>query len=436
MSTLAYAAYHHYPPYNVLLGASSSPRNFKLSTSCCCSLSNDPQNRIVLGCGGVFLDFLATVDSYPNPDDKIRTTTFKVQGGGNTGNAMTCAARLGLKPRIISKIADDTQGKAMLEEFEADSVDTTFFVVANGGISPSSYVIVDSQTKTRTSISTFGSPPLVPDDLPRSSLLSALDGARVVYFDGLLHETALVVAREVYPLSHSTSDPTNFFTITRARVLAARQNIPMLVDAESKGEGMDDLLKLAKYAAWTETSSISNALVSMLLKLPTLKFVIVTLGEHGCIMLERSSIDNPQTEKDIDTLLESLNQKKDNSVATPVCFSSSVTKIRAKGIGTVNGRLFVGTAEKIPPSELIDTTGAGDAFIGAVLYAICANMPAEKMLPFACQVAAICCRGLGARTTLPLHADPRLAAKHVIFDASEEKLEYNDEGLDETVPKC
>ena len=42
--------------------------------------------------------------------------------------------------------------------------------------------------------------------------------------------------------------------------------------------------------------------------------------------------------------------------------------LKAEGIGTVNGRLYIGTAESIPPSELIDTTGAGDAFIGAVLY--------------------------------------------------------------------
>lgn len=28
----------------------------------------------------------------------------------------------------------------------------------------------------------------------------------------------------------------------------------------------------------------------------------------------------------------------------------------------------MGTAEKVPPSELQDTTGAGDSFIGAVLY--------------------------------------------------------------------
>lgn len=49
----------------------------------------------------------------------------------------------------------------------------------------------------------------------------------------------------------------------------------------------------------------------------------------------------------------------------------SVTRLRANGIGIVFGRLFLGTAEKIPPSELIDTTGAGDAFIGAVIYGVC-----------------------------------------------------------------
>lgn len=45
-----------------------------------------------------------------------------------------------------------------------------------------------------------------------------------------------------------------------------------------------------------------------------------------------------------------------------------MTKLCAKGIGTVCGTLFVGTAEKIPPGELVDTTGAGDSFIGATLY--------------------------------------------------------------------
>uniref|UniRef100_A0A2N9HJN1 Carbohydrate kinase PfkB domain-containing protein n=1 Tax=Fagus sylvatica TaxID=28930 RepID=A0A2N9HJN1_FAGSY len=58
---------------------------------------------ILLGCGAAVVDYLAAVAAYPKPDDKIRTTSLQVQGGGNAGNALTCAARLGLKPRLISK---------------------------------------------------------------------------------------------------------------------------------------------------------------------------------------------------------------------------------------------------------------------------------------------------------------------------------------------
>uniref|UniRef100_M1AL61 Kinase n=2 Tax=Solanum tuberosum TaxID=4113 RepID=M1AL61_SOLTU len=185
----------------------TSTRNFSVKMSIPATQASIvlPENRIILGCGAVSVDFLAAVASYPNPDDKIRSTSFEVQGGGNTGNALTCAARLGLTPRIISKVADDSQGKGLLEELEADGVDSSFMVVSEGGNSPFTYIIVDNQTKTRTCIHTPGYPPMIPTDLSQSNLLSALDGAKLVYFDGRLHETAAIVAEEcrqiegVYP---------------------------------------------------------------------------------------------------------------------------------------------------------------------------------------------------------------------------------------------
>lgn len=354
-----------------------------------------PEDRIVVGVGGLGLDFLAMVRAFPKPDDKIRSTSLKVQGGGNSGNALTCASRLGLSPRIVSKISDDSQGRTILDELEADGIDTSFLVIAKGGNSPFTYVIVDDQTKTRTCIFTPGYPLLQPEELSQSSLDSLLDGARIVYLDGRLYETAIVVAKE-----------------------AASRNIPILVDAERLREGLDDLLDLADYVvcspkfplAWTGAPSFPRALVSILLRLPKIKFAIVTLGEDGCIMLERSANEDPQKEEiDVDSVLDLLKQRKDDSITFPTCIPSSVAKLRANGIGTVNGRLLVGTAEKIPPAELIDTTGAGDAFIGAIIYSICTDMPAEKMLPFSAQVAAACCRALGARTGLPYRTDPRLA---------------------------
>ncbi|KAM1443259.1 hypothetical protein ACFX2I_039555 [Malus domestica] len=79
-----------------------------------------------LGVGTSCVDLLASVASCPNPDDKIKTTSFKVQAGGKTSNALTCAARLRLSLRLISKVADDTQGRAILQELQADSIDTSF----------------------------------------------------------------------------------------------------------------------------------------------------------------------------------------------------------------------------------------------------------------------------------------------------------------------
>ncbi|KAK4272973.1 hypothetical protein QN277_021457 [Acacia crassicarpa] len=369
-------------------------RNFRVKMSSDAA-SPSTESRVVLGCGMTTIDFLATVDAYPKPDDKVRTTSFKIQGGGNAANALTCAARLGLKPKLISKVSDDAQGEGILKELEADGVDTSFLVVSKDASSTISYVLVDNQTKTRTCISTLGDPPMMPTDLSQSILLSAFDEARLVYFDGTSTETALFLAQE-----------------------AARNNIPILVEAESEKEGLDELLGLADYVvcstrfpqAWTQAPSIPSALVSVLLRLPNIKFVIVTLGEDGCIMLERSITESSDIEeRDVDNVIESLYREKDDSLIIPTCISSTVTKLRTEGIGTVCGRLFVGTAEKIPAWELIDTTGAGDAFIGAILYAICANMSPEKMLPFACQVVAAKCRALGARTGLPHHNDPRLA---------------------------
>ncbi|GLJ14291.1 hypothetical protein SUGI_0230120 [Cryptomeria japonica] len=96
-------------------------------------------------------------------------------------------------------------------------------------------------------------------------------GARIVYFDGRLPDIAHIVAKE-----------------------ASERQLPIFVDAERLREGLDELLNVATYVvcsanfpqAWTEAPSIASALVAIALKLPHLKFVIVTRGEEGSEPLE------------------------------------------------------------------------------------------------------------------------------------------------------
>ncbi|RLN42270.1 hypothetical protein C2845_PM01G40570 [Panicum miliaceum] len=353
-----------------------------------------------LGCGLVTLDYLATADAYPRPDDKIRTGELQISGGGNAGNALTAAARLGLNTRVISKVANDETGGTVLSELMEAGIDTSHVIISDGGNTTFVYIIIDKQTKTRACILTPGDPPIVPSDLPMSSLSAALQDVSLLYLDGY-------------------SPKWHWLLLSRRLLTYVGKWRKVDAEQEKTKEELEGLLSLASYIVcsgkfpenWTSMPSLPCALLEILLQYPRAKFVIATLGEKGCMMLERSESGDGVVEDaaDIEVVSESLKLELHKDDVLPTCVSSQFTRLSARGLGTVFGRLLIGTAEVIPASELVDTTGCGDAFIGAVLHALSAEMPPEKMLPFASQVAGIKCRAVGARAGLPWCSDQRLA---------------------------
>ena len=52
-----------------------------------------------------------------------------------------------------------------------------------------------------------------------------------------------------------------------------------------------------------------------------------------------------------------------------------------------------------------DTTGAGDSFIGSILYGLTHKMPLDKTMQLGALVAACNCTALGARPALPYAQD-------------------------------
>eukprot|EP00850_Spirogloea_muscicola_P010266 SM000060S19598 [mRNA] locus=s60:72424:78215:+ [translate_table: standard] len=355
-----------------------------------------------VGVGGAGLDFLASVASFPSPDDKIRTIAAQKLGGGNVANALTAAARLGLSPRILTKVADDLEGRQMLAELEGDGVDTTHVVVAEGGISPFTYIIVDQETKTRTCIHTAGQPPMTASELSPAAIASLLEGADLVFFDGRLPEAAILVARE-----------------------ARERGLPILLDAEKKRDGLDELLSFADFLvasskfpqpsqavgiysaksssdmhqAWTGASDLGDALVSTAVRLPRLRFIVVTLGAAGCAMLERvAQVTGPDgqdlaildAQPTLDALLGELVRHRTQSpppvLASQVGFLSTSSSHPGGRQEQVAGRILVGGAVSLPENDVVDTTGAGDAFIGSILYGLCAGLAPEKFLQLAAVV--------------------------------------------------
>ncbi|PNH04108.1 Ribokinase [Tetrabaena socialis] len=63
----------------------------------------------------------------------------------------------------------------------------------------------------------------------------------------------------------------------------------------------------------------------------------------------------------------------------------------------------------VTKEAVVDTTGAGDSFIGSCLYGLCTGLPLHATLRLAAVVAACKCTELGARQGLPERA--QLAAE-------------------------
>ncbi len=55
--------------------------------------------------------------------------------------------------------------------------------------------------------------------------------------------------------------------------------------------------------------------------------------------------------------------------------------------------------------EVVDTTGAGDAFNGALAWALADRKPLDAALPLAAAAGALACRAVGARASLATAAE-------------------------------
>jgi sugar/nucleoside kinase (ribokinase family) len=79
----------------------------------------------------------------------------------------------------------------------------------------------------------------------------------------------------------------------------------------------------------------------------------------------------------------------------------------ARGALVYMGGSFLESTAFIVPGGCRDTTGAGDAFHAGFLYGLFGGEEIETSLKFANAVAALKCRSLGARTTLPAEDELR-----------------------------
>ena len=82
------------------------------------SNTHQSQRKTILGLGVACVDIISCVDTYPEPDDKIRVESVQLFSGGNVGNTLTAISRLGAaNAKVLTKVGSDPNGDIIISDF-------------------------------------------------------------------------------------------------------------------------------------------------------------------------------------------------------------------------------------------------------------------------------------------------------------------------------
>jgi sulfofructose kinase len=213
----------------------------------------------VLCVGASTYDLVYSVDRHPQPDEKIRATSFVGCGGGPAANAAITAARLGLRVSFAGYLGNDIFGNAHIEELQRAGVHTGF--VKRGAYSSALSVVMVKPDGSRALVN-YRNPEsfLAPGSVDFSSVAT-----RVILFDG--HEP--------------------YISPSLARS-ARRRGIITVLDAGSIHSGTKELAGLVDYLVcserfgldFTSETNEERAIEKLKSYAPNL---IITVGDKGLV---------------------------------------------------------------------------------------------------------------------------------------------------------
>ncbi|SNB77211.1 ribokinase [Arboricoccus pini] len=274
--------------------------------------------------GSNMVDLVTYLDRMPVAGETLEAPRFEMGHGGKGANQAVAAARLGSDVLMITKVGDDTFGKATLENFKANGIDTRHVGIVEGLSSGVAPIFVEPSGENSILIIKGANNELKPKDVDKAA-------AELAKADLILMQMEIPV-ETVYH-----------------------------VIAWAKEAGVRTLLNPAPAVDSLDPERIKD--VSFLVP-----------NETELAILSGMKVDSRESTE------------------------AAARSLMAKGIGTVivtmggkgallfeaDRTLFIEPLKVTP----VDTTGAGDAFIGSFAHFLCDGLPVEDALKTAARYAA------------------------------------------------
>lgn len=294
--------------------------------------------KTILGLGTATMDVVLQCDSLPRADEFEIIRNEQVMSGGSCANMLVTLAKLGAKARQLAKIGDDSFGKIFYEDLVQAGVDVSLLMTIPGGQTMHTYIIAAGNGE-HTIFANMGD--CIMNLKAEEIDPTMLEGTDLFYTDMFPAKPAIAMAR----FCKEKNIPVVFCLQCPVSIM---NKIGVTTDEIFEMIALADLFVSGRYGYYslTNIADYEKAMEHLYKRYPTQWGMICTAGENGAIWMDKEGII---------------------------------------------------TAE---PYEIIpvDTTGAGDCFLGGLIYSCFVNGETKQQaMNFASATAAIKCTQPGPR---------------------------------------
>jgi ribokinase len=287
--------------------------------------------------GAANLDLISYVARLPRLGETLHGSRFHMGFGGKGANQAVMAAKLGARVTMITKLGRDIFGENTLKNFQSWGIDTRHVLFTDHAFSGVAPIAVDPDGHNAIIIVTGANDLLTEEEIEAAR--PAIASAQILVCQ---LEIPLIVTMAAMRIAREQKVPTIFNPAPAQPDLSSE--LYSLSDIFCPNESETELLTGLRVRNPQEATAAAR----VLLQRGTGK-VILTLGENGSLLV---------TEK------ESL-----QVAALPV--------------------------------KAIDSTGAGDAYVGSLAYFLAAGKPIAEAMRRANHIAAISVQSSGTQSSFP-----------------------------------
>jgi ribokinase len=287
--------------------------------------------------GACMIDLISYVPRFPKMGETLHGTEFRMGYGGKGANQAIMAAKLGSKVVMVSKVGDESFGAGTLENFKKNGVSTSFVYKSKEEFSGVAPIFVTPKGENSIVIVSGSNNKLTAIEIEKASDEIKQSSYLICQLE-IEVELSLIALRLAKKLGVSTI----------LNPAPARSSLPeeiyKLTDIFCPNESEAELLTGKKINSMTDIEEMAKQFVTA-----GAKSVIITLGENGCYVLS-------------------------NGVGKHI------------------------SANKV---SVVDSTGAGDAFVGALAHFLDLGIDIFESSKRASAVATISVQGKGTQSSFP-----------------------------------